>query len=203
MATVATLDAIRAAIAEALAAFRVRPFYNLRESDPQSCLLLAIRHALGDQVVPALLTLEKGARHAHSEDVQTSRVHTELKIEKTLVSDIVVFRDDRRVRLRCYPAGPCDVVATIDGDDIDVVIEIKAAPSSSQTKTFVKDLQKLSTLRVRHPHIHPMFVLFDKSLPAAGARGTARYDWLTPISSPTQVEIYYLDDTGRFRTTRV
>lgn len=203
MTTLSTLDATRSAIKEALTLFGTRRFYNLRERDPQAMLLASIRQGLGDPVVPALLSLEKGARHVHVEPIETSRVHLELKVEGTKVSDLIIFRDDRRVRLRCYPAGPCDVVATVDGSDVEVVVEIKAAPSSTQWRTFVEDLEKLADLKQRHPHIHTIFALFDKSLSAAGAHGNPDYRWLPPSGGNGQIEVFCLDAKGSLRIERV
>ena len=56
MATAHTLDSVRDAIRVVLTDFAKRPFFNLREADPQAGLLIRIREALNHQLVPAMLT---------------------------------------------------------------------------------------------------------------------------------------------------
>jgi hypothetical protein len=67
--------------------------------------------------------------------------------------------------------GPADVVAGVQPDDVEAVIEMKAAPSTSfkNKEAFAADIRKLDDLRAKNSHIQCYFVLIDKSLPVPGA----------------------------------
>jgi hypothetical protein len=142
----------------------------LREVGLQARLWCLLRQGLIPDVVnPEVIA--KSPLHKHTNVFKTSRVQLELKVGGTKKSDIVVLRADRKPRLTCWPGGPTDVVAAIEPDDVEAVIEMKAAPSRSPKNraAFVADVKKLDDLRAKHPHLQCYFVLIDKSLPVRGA----------------------------------
>jgi hypothetical protein len=62
-------------------------------------------------------------------------------------------------------------VAAIEPDDVEAVIEMKAAPTQADElrARIDDDLQKLTELRAEHPQIQCYFVLIDKSVSVPGA----------------------------------
>jgi hypothetical protein len=165
-----TRQAIREAIQCVLREHVEQPFLLLREVGLQARLWCLLRQG----VIPDVVNPEVKAKsllHQHTKDFKTSRVQLEVKVGGTKKSDIVVLRADRKPRLTCWPGGPTDVVAAIAPDDVEAVIEIKAAPSRSlkNQAAFLTDIKKLDDLRAKHPHLQCYFVLIDKSLPVPGA----------------------------------
>jgi hypothetical protein len=165
-----TQRVIREAIRQILLEHVQGPFVLIREAGLQARLWSILRQNL----TPALVNSEISAKsplHQHTTEFQTSRVQLELKVGGPEKSDIVVFRADRRPRLTCWPAGPTDVVAKVEPDDVEAVIEIKAAPSQAreQRAAFADDILKLEELHAKHPQLACFFVLVDKSLSVPGA----------------------------------
>jgi hypothetical protein len=136
----------------------------------QARLWCLLREAVKPEFTTPQVTA-KSSRHQHTRAFKTSRIQLELKVGGTKKSDIVILRADRNPRLTCWPGGPTDVVAAIDPDDVEAVIELKASPSSApeQREAFADDIKKLDELRGKHPHIQCYFVLVDKALPVPGA----------------------------------
>lgn len=168
-----TQQVIREAIQQVLREHVKEPFMLLREVGLQASLWSNLRQTLSPAVVCSQIRPKsRNSRHQHTRDFETSRVQLELKVGgKRRKSDIVVFRADRKPRLTCWPAGPTDVVAAIKPDDVEAVIEMKAAPSQANElrARIDDDLQKLSELRAEHPQIQCYFVLIDKSVSVPGA----------------------------------
>jgi hypothetical protein len=173
----------------------------LREVGLQARLWCLLRQGLIPEVVNSQV-IAKSLLHQHAKDFKTSRVQLELKVGGTKKSDIVVLRADRKPRLTCWPGGPTDVVAAIEPDDVEAVIEMKAAPSRdpAQREAFRADIQKLDDLRGKHPHIQCYFVLIDKSLPVPGATcdpcQSAIEDW--PLELPRKLQESIGEDSGSF-----
>lgn len=191
---------VRTALRTLLAGFAEEPLFDLREHDPQSRLLHEIRARLEPARVPVRLRAHGGERHRYCAPFSTSRVHSELKLG-TEKLDLVVLRGSQDVELVVYPAGALDVVASVRGEDLVVVLELKAAPSSTQGPTFVGDLLRLQRITERHPDCFGFFALFDKSQHLGGAesRVAPRWDWLERlIDRPDgRVEAHFLDNAGR------
>lgn len=185
-----TRHVIREAIQQVLREHVEEPFLLLREVGLQARLWCLLRQELKPGVVNSQIAAKRTSRHRHTRDFKTSRVQLELKVGGRKKSDIVVLRADRKPRLTCWPPGPTDVVAAIEPEDVEAVIEMKAAPSQSlkQRAAFDDDLEKLDNLRVKQPHIQCYFVLIDKSLSVPGA-----------TCDPTQAGSWPLDPERRLR----
>jgi len=171
---------IREAIQQVMREHVEEPFLLIREVGLQARLWSILRDNLDPSVVTSQITA-KSAGHRHTREFRTSRVQLELKVGGTKKSDVTVFRADRKPRLTCWPAGPTDVVAGVDPEDVEAVIEMKAAPSRApeQRAAFADDIEKLDALRAKHAHLQCYFVLIDKSLPVPGAA----CDPLQPVGS--------------------
>ncbi len=166
----ATRRAIREAVQQVLREHVQEPFLWIREAGLQARLWSLLRQNLTSSVVSSQITA-KDPLHRHTRGFQTSRVQLELKVGGILKSDIVIFQADRTPRLTCWAGGPTDVVAAVEPDDVEAVIEMKASPSRAreQREAFAEDVKKLADLRARYPHIQCYFVLVDKSLSVPGA----------------------------------
>jgi hypothetical protein len=197
----ATRQVIREVIPRVLREHVDEPFLLLREAGLQARLWCLLRQELNPEVVnPQVISRSPLLRH--TKDFKTSRVQLELKVGGTKKSDIVVLRADRKPRLTCWPGGPTDVVAAIEPDDVEAVIEMKAAPSRApeQRAAFVDDITKLDDLRGKHPHIQCYFVLIDKSLPVPGAACDPPQfaDETWPLEPPRKLQESLTDTSGSF-----
>jgi len=169
-----TRQIIRKAIKQLLEEHVNKPFLLLREVGLQARLWCLLQERLTPKVITPVLKA-RSKFHKHTKDFETSRVHLELKVKLVSgarkQSDIVVLRADRKPTLTCYRGGPTDVAREIDAEDVEAVIEMKAAPSIApeQRARFIADIDKLDALRRNHPHIQCYFVLIDKSLAVPGA----------------------------------
>lgn len=199
-----THDDVRRTIVKALEAFSAEPFYNLREADPQAELLCSLRSELQPALVGVELKDQTNALVPPT--VRTSRVHAEMRIGKDQWIDLIVFRSDIVPQLELRPAGTLDVIAPVLPQDLAALIEMKAAPSSTQAKSFVEDLMKLAHLTTGLEHCLGFFVLFDKSLHLQGrtSRAQPRFDWTQSIvlNPNGRVEAHWLDDQGRPTSVR-
>lgn len=119
-----TRGIIREAIQQVLWEHVQEPFLLIREAGLQARLWCLLCDNLDPAVVNSQIRA-KSPMHQHTREFQTSRVPLELKVGGREKSDIVVFRADRKPRLTCWPAGPTDVVAKVEPDDVAAVIEMK------------------------------------------------------------------------------
>lgn len=192
---------VRQTIEDALRDFTLRPLFNLRERDPQGELLIALRGALSPSEIDARLVDQTGTSLPGK--ARTSRVHCELKVEQKTV-DIAIFAGSGCPALTVHRAGPLDVVATVAGSDLDGVIEIKAAPSSSQHKTFERDLESVAALTGAYANLVGFFVLYDKSLALGGAAGHRgpKFDWTSRLVGDPEgrIEAFWVNPAGAVET---
>jgi hypothetical protein len=81
-------------------------------------------------------------------------------------SDLVIFRSERPVTLTRYPNGMLDIVSRVRAEEVEAVVELKAACTfdKGQRHLFRLDIRKLWDLA---PNVafDRHFVLIDKSLP--------------------------------------
>ena len=101
------------------------------------------------------------------------RVQLEAKVEAIKGSaddrsDLVVLRPGQPIQLTRFPNGALDIVARVNPEDVECVIEIKTACSAdkSQRHLFRKDIDKLWRLVPSAP-FDRHFVLIDRSLALA------------------------------------
>jgi hypothetical protein len=196
-----TRKTIREAIQQLLREHVEEPFLLLREVGMQARLWHLLRKAINPEFVTAQI-MAKNSLHQHTRAFKTSRVQLELKVGGRKKSDIVILRADRNPRLTCWPAGPTDVVAAIDPDDVEAVIEMKAAPSRApeQREAFTDDIKKLDELRGKHPRIQCYFVLVDKSVPVPGAScdPSQSADDTWPLALPRKLQASIAEGTEEF-----
>lgn len=83
-------------------------------------------------------------------------------------SDLVIFRSGRSVTLTRYPNGVLDIVSRVRADDVETVVELKAACTfdKGQRHLFRQDIRKLWDL-APNAVFDRHFVLIDKSLPVS------------------------------------
>ena len=141
----------RSAIDELLQEYVQQPYFNMREEDFRSSLLQKLRDRVEETVEVKLvwdkngksLPLPENGRDKHT----TSRIHSEVRFGKTSKSpkfDIVI--------LKAHPVSfyvrqsETDVLSKLDINDVEVVIEVKAAPSNRQHNEFRRDIEKLKQL---------------------------------------------------------
>jgi hypothetical protein len=184
---------VRAAIDKLLRDYISAPLFNAREKDYQAVLFAVLRARVPGQV-PATFTVADGRTNTrHSwQNPRTSRVHMEMSLGKkgrageSTKPDIVVLRD-RPVVLRCSVDGPADVQETLRVDDVEVAIELKAAPSQNGTEAgkFARDVAKLASAQREHPHLRCFAVVIDKSIstPCASSNGIRIGDWLGMVDT--------------------
>jgi hypothetical protein len=148
-----TREVIRQVIQQVLREHVAEPFLLLREAGPQARLWCLLRNELVPETVNSEVVLKCGSLHQHTRECKTSRVQLEMKVGSSKKSDIVILRADRKPRLICFPAGPTDVVAALNPDDVEAVIELKASPSRhpGERAAFAADIEKLDALRENHP----------------------------------------------------
>lgn len=173
-----TRAAIRDCIGRLLGEHVSDPFLNLREAGLQARLWSHLQRSLSPDTLPARIVLRGGASHRHTGPFRTARVQLEMRVGSAKRTDIVVLRADRQPQLTCYPPGPTDVVAALDPDDVEAVIEVKAAPSRVKVEPprFAQDVIRLGELQARHRHMQAYFVLVDKSLSVPGATSVTPAD---------------------------
>jgi len=199
-----TLDQIREQLRALLADFRDRPFFDLREADPQARLFNGLRERL--EPADVALTIRAHSRNSHSfpPALRTSRVHRELKLDGDLKIDIAVLRGE--VELTVHQNGPLDIIAPVRGRDLAAVIEVKAAPSRNMWGAFRDDLAKLSSITNAYPNCFGFFVAFDKSLHLGGTASNVKpcLRWLDSLAEDATglVEAHWLDTLGQPRSRR-
>jgi len=204
---------VRASICSLLREYIVAPLFNAREKDYQAVLFAMLRERIPGQV-PVTFEIDDGrpnTRHAWSEP-RTSRVHIEMCFGKkgrageSTKPDIIVLRD-QPVVLRCSVDGPTDVQETLGLDDVEIAIELKAAPSqnTAQARLFVNDIEKLAKLQRAHRSLGCFAIVIDKSLSITGAysKGIRIADWLGEVRPDLQhhatrpdgpcVEVWFID----------
>lgn len=83
-------------------------------------------------------------------------------------SDLVVFRSGRTLTLTRFPNGALDIVSRVRADDVETVVELKAACTfdKGQRHLFRQDIRKLWDL-APNAGFDRHFVLLDKSLPVS------------------------------------
>lgn len=187
---------VRDSIEDLLRQYVRAPLFNGREKDYQAVLFGMLRTKL-PETVPAKFVEKNGrpnSRHLWSDEAgaHTSRVHLELGFgQKGLAGaatkpDLVVFRD-HPVTLRCSPDGPADIQDSLQVDDVEVAIEVKAAPSknSGEAAKFAADVIKLAKLQCAYPELRCFAVVIDKtvSTPFASSVGLRAGDWLERVTS--------------------
>lgn len=199
---ISTSDVVHLCIKQLLNDYIKDPLMYLREANLQAQLQKLISEKLLEfsQLTCKARVVPKNPKNTCSSEPRgiLSRVQQEMKIGSADrgVSDIVVFRpasDDDPVTLKREKNGIFDVVAHLEIEDIDAVMEIKAACSadSMQRHLFRLDIIKLLSLSNERPTM-PLdlhFILVDKSMGVAGFSDLAtRYsisNWWT--GEPTWV----------------
>jgi hypothetical protein len=201
------VESTRSVLTEVLADFAARPFFNLREADPQAVILTELRKAISPPDVLLLPTrhYDGEERHRHPPELRTCRVHQELKLGDDIV-DLAVFKPEGPIVLKVHENGPLDVLATVRGEDLAVVVEVKSAPSKNMWRDFARDIEKLGRITRANPECHGFFIAFDKSLSLGGATSRVRPDerWLSPLREDPEgrVEAVWLGDDGGVRRRR-
>jgi hypothetical protein len=204
---------VRAAIDALLRDYIAAPLLNAREKDYQAVLFAMLRARIPDQVAVTFIDPEGRPNMRHSwQSPRTSRVHMEMcfgdkgQAGASTKPDVVVLRD-RPVVLRCSVDGPADVQETLRVDDVDVAIEVKAAPSQNkeEARKFAADVVKLANAQRVHRHLRCFAVVIDKtvSTPCASSKGMSIADWLGMVDAslgrhatrPEQphVEVWFVD----------
>ena len=160
------VECCRSAIEVLLKEHMGLPLFNMREEDFRSSLLQMLRKNISGKVPVTLKNdkddIEVPMDLACREKAFTSRVHSEVRLipEKgkgRQTYDIVVLKK-QRVEFRVKQSGT-DVLEKLALEDVEVVIEIKAAPSNRQHKKFKEDIGKLRNLACAKR----MLVVIDKS----------------------------------------
>jgi hypothetical protein len=204
---------VREAIDTLLRDYVAAPLLNAREKEYQAVLFSMLRARIPDQVPATFIdpTGRPNTRHSW-QSPRTSRVHMEMcfgkkgQAGKSTQPDIVVLRD-RPVVLRCSVAGPADVQETLRVDDVEVAIEVKAAPSQNkkEARKFASDVVKLANTQRVHRHLRCFAVVIDKSVstPCASSKGMRIADWLGMVDAslgrhatrPEQphIEVWFID----------
>lgn len=98
---------------------------------------------------------------------------TKCLVEGAFTVDVVVLKDSHKaprlpagaVRLRCYPNGPGDIVASLFQQDVAAAIEIKASPSidKGQCALYGKDISRLLDLVDPEEGLCAILCVVDKS----------------------------------------
>lgn len=177
---------IRKCIRQLLEEHVTAPFAEIREADLQAKLAGLIRGGLTPPTVPVIIDTK--SPHQYAPGLFTSRVHLEMKVTGDLRCDVVVLRAERETVLTCYKSGPTDIVRRLRPDDVEAVVEIKAAPSRFPGigDQIASDIRKLGELQRKHPQISCFFVLVDKSISVPGAKSRTPLDddrWRNLVSS--------------------
>jgi hypothetical protein len=199
----------RANIRALLAMHIEQPHFNAREKDYQAHLFGSLRHCL-PCCVPVKFSPRPKRSHTWQETT-TSRVHTEMYFGKKgskgswTRSDLVVLRDNV-VELRCSRDGPTDTQEHVREQDVELVIELKSAPSRNEgeARKFARDVAKLARVQSTSRHIHCFAVVVDKSVSTPHSQSDVRpRDWLTGIDErfhrfkeppdEPHVEVWYVD----------
>lgn len=203
-----TVECCRSAIRAILEEHAKAPLFNMREADFRSVLLHKLRERIKGKVSVELrrgkdrgvLPIDK----AFHMKVWTSRVHSEVRLlpEKEkgrLTYDIVVLKD-RPVVFRVRQSGT-DVLEQLQREDVEVVIEMKAAPSNRLHKKFEEDIRKLRNRNVGNAKAKRIFVAIDKSMPLGmpfiGKRKpneTWRKGLRKTQRGANDVEVWFLDE---------
>lgn len=202
---------IESSITNLFGTYREHPLRLMREIGIQARLASLLQGSLLD-FCPALVVNGRKKQYKTTDTIE--RVQMEIRVQAPSYSgaeksDIVVLRNfgDEPVQMHLYANGHLDIVSKIRVEDVDAVLEVKAACSSdvSQRHFFRCDIAKLLKLAqvsqektLRSPHMH--FVLIDKSL-SVGAHRTskklAQEDWVTETKpavaswSPREQDLYW------------
>jgi hypothetical protein len=196
MQTHDTLATVRDCLRLTLEGFIARPFFDLREGDPQARLFGLLREKIAPDEVD--LQLDPHIRHSHHypTSMRTSRVHRELKYDEWRM-DIAILRADGHVRFGVHPNGPMDILAPARGEDLAAVIEVKAAPSRNMWGAFRDDLDKLSSITGPNDAAFGFLLVLDKSLALGGSRSaiSANWRWLDSFAADEtgRIEVHYVD----------
>jgi hypothetical protein len=202
-------EQIRERIQALLQDFRDRPFFDVREADPQARLFSALRDCVQPSDVELTLTPHGRQIHKLPASLRTSRVHRELKLDAELKIDIAVLRANGAVEFVVHQNGPLDIIAPVRGEDLAAAIEIKAAPSRNMWGAFRDDLAKLSSITAAYPACFGFFVALDKSLHLGGATSRVQpcEKWLESLVEDPggRVEAHWLtlDGQPKWRRGRV
>jgi hypothetical protein len=206
-------SAVRASIETLLRDYIAAPLLNAREKDYQAVLFSMLRARIPGQV-PATFEIAEGrvnTRHAWSAP-RTSRVHLEMcfgskgRAGEWTKPDIIVLRD-RPVILRCSVDGPADIQETLRLEDVEVAIELKAAPSQNlrEAQKFAVDVAKLAKVQRKSPDLRCFAAVIDKSIsvPCASSSAMRIADWLGMVNSELcrhatrpdepHVEVWFID----------
>lgn len=182
------------------------PYLNMREEDFRSSLLQKLRTGVKEKVGVKLEWDRRGKakqslKHDGGKQV-TSRVHAEVQLGKKNDKqkvDIVVLKN-QPVSF-CVRQSETDVLAKIDIEDVEVVIEVKAAPSNVQHPQFQKDIKKLKKLRGSKSNLWRLLVVVDKSLPLGMSHDGMKapnWSWQKSLkktrASRGDVEVWFLDE---------
>jgi len=204
---------VRASIQKLLREYIEAPLFNAREKDYQAVLFAMLRAGFPGQVAAtfALANGRSNTRHRWSEP-RTSRVHLEMGFGQkgqagaATRPDIVVLRD-HPVVLRCSVDGPADIQETLRVEDVEVAIELKAAPSQNvgEARKFADDVVKLARVQRVHRGLRCFAAVIDKSIsiPCASSIGLRVEDWLALVSGDLRyrdtqpnepfVEVWFVD----------
>lgn len=185
------------------------PLKNMREEDFRATLLAMLRSGF-EEMVPAMIETVPGSRAQRllksnkSIEGKTSRVHAEVKLGNGKERfDLVILRN--RLAHFQVKRGLTDVLASIPLEDVEAVIEVKAAPLNhpSIEEGIRSDLNKLSKLRNHDLELLRVLVVIDKSLSLGLAENAEDSDQVKTIEDllakevrlrhENNVEVWYLN----------
>ena len=172
-------EAVGRCIEELLTRYATNPLLHLREA--------GFQHALASHLesrFPGTCAAEIGNSDPRvtpfdaPKDHRVSLVQLEAKIQSSVGdddrtgsqrSDILLLRQDAKVRLTRFPNGALDVVARVPCANVIAAVEIKSACSADkgQRHLFRKDIAKLWSL-APGAAISRHFVLIDRSISFPG-----------------------------------
>lgn len=123
----------------------------------------------------------------------------ERKFEDRMRTDVVVLKDSNNspqlptgaVRLKCYPNGPGDIVASLCQQDVAAAIEIKASPSIDKGQCFLygKDISRLLDLAHREAGLCAFFCVIDKSQSLFGEAPAGIRKHRSPVNWQDRAEV--------------
>ena len=162
MTTDKTDKIIEQEIENLLTRYLANPTLMLREANPQAELYYQLRSQLGRtqaQISNGTYTTQ-----------QTFEIYRiQLEIQTSIGKhDIVVFEEREKIKPVVLTGGDNGVLDILQSgicpNDLEAVIEVKAAPSKNSDKEMANDVLKLLNLLRASNSIHAHFVNIDKSV---------------------------------------
>lgn len=191
-----TAKIVNECIQSFLAEYMGSPILHLRESSTQSQLRDLIQKKIEPKESFATV---KDANSKTADTCGTGNVYRtqeEMKVGEIAKqrSDIIVFRSSNEsdpIHLFREKNGALDIIAKTRIEDIEAVIEIKAACSAdkSQRQLFRKDLFKLLEITPTNEKLSRHFVLIDKSVPTSNFKEIEKKpkpEWWLPEGDPQE-----------------